>query len=82
MKIKEFDFLQNSLSGFLPNYEEYIIKDEWCVFFFLSFLIVGKDDFFYFFILGNKHTWEREWDSNIKTYHKLYSKVIITFKGG
>ena len=60
MKIKEFDFLQNSLSGFLPNYEEYTIKDEWCVFFFFSFLIVGKDDFFFFFWEINTHGRENE----------------------
>ena len=36
----------------------------------------------YFFFLNEKqtHTRKRESNSNIKTYHKLHLKVMITFK--
>ena len=41
---------------------------------------------FFFFLETNTHrhththTREREMNSNIKAYHKLYSKVMVTFK--
>lgn len=78
MKIEEFSFLQDYClvsSLIMRDIQE---KIEWCVFHFFSFLIV--DDFFF---LGKyTHTREEEWGFNIKTHHKLYSKVIITIKWG
>ena len=50
MKIEEFNFLQDPLSGFLPNYEGYTRKDRVMCIFFSFFFLPNYDIFNNIFI--------------------------------